>query len=125
MAGKTQFSLNPNPTFDVPVFIPAPGQEPKPLVFTFKHMDRQKFSDFLKSLDAAMFNSGDEKLDEINIDSVIEVDVGFVMQIASGWELKDEFNEENIRILLRNYFAASRTIVRTFIDALTVAKEKN
>lgn len=126
MAGKTQFSLNPNPTFLATVLIPVPDADPQPLQFTFKHMDRLQFADFLKSLDAAGVGKLEVQFLEVPPAEIgLNADVGYIMEIVSGWELKDEFNAANIRTLLSNYFGASKAIIQTYIDALTAAKAKN
>lgn len=125
MAAKTQFRLNPNPTFNASVPIPVPGDDVQDLVFAFKHMNRVKFAEFLKSLDQAGENKVDQDTTKEPAEIGLDSDVKFILEMASGWELKDEFNAENIRTLLSNYFGASKAIIQTFIDALTVAKAKN
>lgn len=126
MAAKNQFSLNPNPTFPATVLIPLPGADSQPLQFTFKHMGRLQFAEFIKSLDAARVSDVEvQTLESVSAEVGLNADVGFIMEVVGGWALQDEFNEANLRILLDSYYGASRAILSTFIEALTVAKAKN
>lgn len=129
MAGKVSFSLNPNPTFKATVHIPIPGDgdQTQPLEFTFKHKNRTEFAKFMQALDDVKFV--DKEVTSIDTDAKVQegldIDVGFVMEIAEGWALSDEFTKENVTLLLQNYFGASNVIVSTYVDSLLAAKTKN
>lgn len=102
-----KLKLNPNPTFKAKVEIPVPGEAPVKVEFTFKHRTREEVQQLL------------EKLDET------EHDVELVMKVASGWELLDDFNAENVRLLVDNYIASPKAIFEAYLQALTGARSKN
>lgn len=52
-------------------------------------------------------------------------DVGDVVEITSGWELEEAFNEKNIAELNELYPGASRAIVAAYINEYTGAKAGN
>lgn len=37
------FTIDPNPTFTLPVPLPVPGRSPVAVTFRFRHMDREAF----------------------------------------------------------------------------------
>ncbi|NUU68424.1 hypothetical protein HQN64_20270 [Enterobacteriaceae bacterium BIT-l23] len=102
---STKFTLQPKPTFKANVKIPRAGAEDGELTITFRHKP-------LKELSAI------EKLDG-------KTAVDFMMEIIDGWALPDEFNAENLEILLENYPSALRTIPETYYRELTGNREKN
>lgn len=93
---KVKFKLVPDPTFEWSVPIPVAGAKPVPVTFVFKHRDRDAYKAFIESLsemdDEAIFKS-----------------------LVVGWELEDEFNDENISKLLNNYHGACRVILDEYI----------
>jgi GMP synthase PP-ATPase subunit len=101
-----KLQLQPNPTFKARVEIPVPGASPVKVEFVFKHRTRDEMDKFLKSLDG---------MD----------DVEMIQKIAAGWELVDDFNEENIRTLVQGYIAAPREIFEAYLAAMTGARQKN
>lgn len=100
-----KLTLNPNPTFKAKVGIPVPGSdEPAEVEFTFKHRTKDE-------LDAWMKESAE--------------DLQKVMEMASGWDLSDKFNEANVQKLLQNYFGAAAAIVTGYLSELMKAKKGN
>ncbi|MNY66692.1 hypothetical protein D3C86_2041600 [compost metagenome] len=75
--------------------------------FTFKHRSKEEFREFLKGLD----NRTD--------------DVELMLDIASGWELEDAFDQENIERLVEGYFGSARAVLGTYIDELGKARLGN
>ena len=47
------------------------------------------------------------------------------MDMATGWDLEDEFNTENINALCQKYITAPIEIYKKYIDELVKAKAKN
>ena len=101
-----KIKLCAEPTFKAPVQIPVPGAGPTPVEFTFKHRTREQVLAWLGDTQ----ESGDVKT---------------VQDVASGWELDDEFNAENIGTLCSNYAGAGFAIVQTYLDELRGARAKN
>ena len=98
--------LNPDPTFKTKVSIPVPGASPAPVEFTFKHRTREAIVAWM-----------DEVKDK--------TDVELVQDVASAWELDDEFNAENIARLCNNYAGAGTSILSAYISELAGARSKN
>lgn len=103
MAAK--FQLQPKPVFKAHVNIPRAGEEDGVLTFTFKHKPVKELAE-LESLEG-------------------KTAVDFLLDITEGWALPDEFNRENLEVLLDNYPGAMKAIVSTYYQELTGNREKN
>ena len=100
--------LTPNPTFTVPVKIPAPTGDTQIKVM-FKHMTKDAYAAFIKQ-EREQARSDEEAL----------------MDIVVGWEDVDaEFNRENVRELCQQYHGAGSAIVEAFITQLTQYRRGN
>lgn len=99
--------LNPDPTFRAKVGIPVAGAEKPALVeFTFKHRPRSVLGPWAEQTKGAK-------------------DVDLVLDCATGWELTDEFNRENVERLCDNYPGAGLAVLRTYMTELAGLREKN
>jgi len=98
--------LQPSPTFKAKVMVHIPGNEPEPVEFTFKHRNRKALREYAESMEG-------------------KSDAELIMDLATGWDLADAFNAENVGLLAENYFAAPGAVWTTYIAELTKAKEKN
>ena len=92
------FSLVPDPTFKAKVEIPIPGKKAQKIEFTFKWRDSDDFKAFMDSL-------GNH-----------EHDTDAVMEFATGWELADAFNRENVDKLVKNYLGSARALITAYIQ---------
>lgn len=101
-----QLKLQPEPTFKAKVLIPIPGSEPGEVEFTFRHRGRKELATFGEAMTGRS-------------------DADLILDLASGWDLDDEFNAETVAQMVEKYFAAPDAIWRAYIDELTKAKEKN
>ncbi len=101
----TKLKLAAEPTFKAKVAIPVPGGESADVEFTFKHRTRDQVVEWL------------EKRDTSDIDSVKDC--------AMGWDLDDEFNDENVTRLCQNYLGAGFAIVTAYLSELRGARAKN
>ena len=101
-----KFSLVPSPTFKALVAIQVPGGKPVEVEFVFKHRDRENFKEFIDSLEGRS-------------------DVEILLDIASGWELEDAFDEKSLEKLTANYMGAGRAVLDRYITELTAARAKN
>ncbi|MFB0711474.1 phage tail assembly chaperone [Buttiauxella noackiae] len=111
----TQFTLIANPTFSVTATIPRAGAEDGKLSLTFKH----KTLDELRAMDETLQKSADVKK------SAVEPQADYLMGIVTGWALPDEFNRENVVVLLQNYPRAFDSIGLTYTKELMAIREKN
>lgn len=102
---KGPLRLVPNPTFRGPVELLTP-EGSSTVVFTFKHRP--------KSAMPAFFESIKDK-----------EDLFVVKQIVSGWDLAEEFNDENVSTLLDNYHQAAMAITTSYVGLLTQFKKGN
>ncbi|MBA3588303.1 phage tail assembly chaperone [Methylibium sp.] len=101
-----KLQLKPSPTFKVKVGIPVPGAKPEPVEFIFKNRNRDDLAAWLEGLDGK--NTEDA-----------------VLEIASGWDLEDAFDAENVKLLLSNYIGAWQAVYDTYMRELVQAKVKN
>ncbi|RXZ42711.1 phage tail assembly chaperone [Crenobacter cavernae] len=100
------FSLVAAPTFKAKAAIPVPGAAPAEVEFTFKHRTREDLTEFSKGL-------------------VGREDVDVILDVASGWELTDDFGAESIKTLTQNYHGSVRAILDTYYRELTAARLGN
>ena len=105
-----KLKLNPEPTFKAKVGIPVPGGKPTLVEFTFKHRTREQVKELQDEM-AALGENADEA-------------EAFRMFVV-GWELDDEFNDENIKRLLSNYLGASAAISSAYFSELYGARRGN
>lgn len=114
-----EFKLNPKPTFKADVSIPRPGDEDGVLTFTFKHKTRSQLERLEKTL-----RETSEQLSETGTYSN-EPMADFLMEICAGWALAEEFNRENMLVLLDNYPRAFDSIATQFTRELMAVRGKN
>lgn len=103
---KTKFSLTANPTFKCRVDIPVPGSKPVPVEFIFKHKSRDDFKKFIEEIEG-------------------REDIDVILDIASGWDLPDAFDDTSIDALTQNYIGSARAVIEAYINNLTNAKAGN
>jgi hypothetical protein len=100
--------IQANPTFTSRVEIPTP-EGPVAIKMVFKHMDTDKYDEFIKR---------EAELKRSNEDAI--------MDIAEDWSGVDgDFTRENIAKVCKQYHAAAGAIVTAFINELTQAKAGN
>ncbi|KAF1706291.1 phage tail assembly chaperone [Pseudoxanthomonas sacheonensis] len=98
--------LTAEPTFKAPVAIPVPGGKTTTVSFTFTWRTRDQAKDWMESI---------EKMSDEEI----------VLSAATGWELDDDFNAENVKALCQKFGGSARAIFNTYVDELRGAKAKN
>lgn len=101
-----KLKLIAEPTFRAKVGIPTAGGEAIDVEMTFKHRTKTQLDEFV--------NSRADKPDSESF-----------MEMVTGWELPDEFNRENVDLLLENYIGAALATYRVYIDQLVQAKLGN
>lgn len=118
------FKLMPDPTFTSTVEIPKQGNEaPGKLPFTFRHYPVTEYQEWLKEHKRQLdeIADGPDASDAKGIDLMAQG----VLHIAKGWGLPDEFNEENVKLLLNNYGRAYAAITATYFADLLGIRAKN
>lgn len=101
-----KLSLSAAPTFVAKVGIPVAGAEPAMVELTFRHRTRSALSAWLE-----------QGKDRADVDAILD--------LASGWDLPDEFNRDNVETLVQNYIGAPAVLVDFYIKELTKAKLGN
>lgn len=104
-----KIKLQPDPTFKAKADIAVPGGVPVGVTFTFKYRTRQEMERFLKSANENEFDD----------------DVKLIMAMVTGWELADDFTEENVRTLVDSYISAPVSIFEAYCRELTGVRSKN
>ena len=104
----TKFSLIPNPTFSLTASIPRAGTE-----------DGKLTLEELRSMDEKLQKAAEGKK------TAIEPQADYLMEIVEGWALPDEFNRENVIVLLQNYPRAFDSIGMAYTKELMGIREKN
>ena len=99
--------LQPKPTFEASVAIPAAGAGLIPVSFTFRHRTRAELKTFVAGLG-----------DYAN-------DTDLVMAMAIGWDLSDAFTSQNVELLVENYVGAPTAILEKYLDELARGRAKN
>lgn len=103
-----QLTLKANPTFVAKVGIPVAGGAPVEVEFTFNHKTVDQFKEFAE-------RTTREKTPNLD----------YIMEIAIGWNLEDEFNRDNVTKLLQNYHGAPGAISFRYANELMQAKLGN
>lgn len=101
-----KLKLIADPTFSAKVAVPRAGLEPVEVLFTFKHRTKTQLDEFIKT-----------RAEKSDLESFLDMVV--------GWELPDEFNAENVGLILENYIGTALETYRVYIDQLLKAKVKN
>jgi hypothetical protein len=106
------FKIVADPTFKAKVGIPLAGGGEEKVEFTFRHRTRSVLAEWIKGLDP---KEGDAEASE---EAKRVTDIDRVLEMAVGWELAEEFNAQNVGILLDNYLGASVAIFHTYLSEL-------
>lgn len=103
-----KISLTQNPKFKAGVAIPVKGDKDVTVSFEFKARTKAEMKAWFEGL------KGSDK-------SITEL----VMECATGWELDDEFNLENLEKLEQNYQGSMQKIADAYIDEQAGARKGN
>ena len=115
-----RLQLKVSPTFKAKVILPLASGEDADITFTFRHRTRSEIVTHAKARQEAT-----AALAEDDIEGHIDLDVLMILDLAEGWDLPDEFNEENIRYLIEHHCSAPGSIYEVYLKRLTAAKEGN
>lgn len=102
-----KLKLKPNPTFPLKVEVHVPGHEPGDVVFTAKHRSKEDMEDFIKAV------------------AEMKDDSSVIMAIATGWDLENEFTEENVKALVSDYAHAPVATFDRYLEELSGNRRKN
>jgi len=99
------------------------GGESSPVTMTFKHRTRTALMEFLTDLQKIATAADPESAPDADLS--LDRDVDSFMQMVSAWELEDEFNRDNVRVLLDNYPGTAVVTYQVYRDELLKAKLGN
>lgn len=97
---KAKLTLSLSPTFKSKVAIPVPGSKPVEVEFTFKGRSKSEFKELWEKMAGGQFSE----------------DTDAIMEIASGWELEEPFDLENVLLLTETYMGAAKAIINKYLE---------
>ena len=101
-----KLTLTASPTFTAKVAIPVPGAKAVPVEFKFKGRTKDEFKELLEGM-------------------AEREDVEAILEVASGWDLEDVFNEDNVEKLVQNYIGSAKAILEKYITELSAVRLGN
>lgn len=129
------FKIQMNPTFKSVVDVPRVGGEDMRITFTFKAFDRVRLArvfdewkeegaKLLKEMREATDSGAPWTMEELAIRE-IKMQVKQVKQVVDGWGFDDEFNDENIEILVSSGVSVTDAIIEQYSEGYNRAKKGN
>lgn len=103
---KMKLTLGALPDFKLPVKFTLPNGEEETIIFTVRH------------------KKASEIQEQYTADKPVS-DVEMITFLASGWNLDDEFNDENVKQLLDYYPATAIALTGAYMRALAGQRVKN
>ena len=125
-----KFSIKRDPTFKATVDLPSPGQAPLPVDFTFKWMDRKAMVKFNEDRYAFAKRFG-ELASEEGVTSgdlaqfAIDFEIPQLKSIIAGWDIDEEFNDENLKAFVESGSELPAAVVRGYLKSYERAAEGN
>lgn len=103
---KFNFVLGALPDFKLPVTFNMPNGEEAKIVFTVRHLSSAEVQEMYSNEEGMKDNE-------------------FITRIASGWNIEEEFNEENAAKLVQYYPASAYALTSAYMKALAGQRAKN
>lgn len=103
-----KFKLKPVSDFQLPVSFTQPNGDIAEVIFTVVH---KKANDI-----QALFDLPADKRPS---------DIEFIKQVAKGWDLEEEFSDENIKDAVEWFPDMVRQLAMTYVGALAGMRVKN
>lgn len=117
-------TLNPSPTFKLPVTIPVQGGKKEIVEFEFKYQDRDEYKEFLnRHSKRPEFNGSLAEVVDAN-----SYNDAAAAEVIVGWRESDigaPFNEDNLKTIFKKYHGASYAIVMAYCADLEGRKLSN
>jgi hypothetical protein len=58
-------------------------------------------------------------------EGVVDRDASWILEVAAGWDLDDEFGKDSVRDLVNRYAGAAGEILRVYVESNAGQKAKN
>lgn len=125
-----KFSIKRDPTFKTTIPLPVVGGKSVPAEFEFRYLDRTALSEFqgdrLKFAREFGELVGNPETTAAQIAQMaIDFEYPQLKSIIVGWDIEEEFNDENLSALVESGSEVTAAIVNGFFDAYTKAREGN
>ena len=129
---KIILGKNPTDTFKKKVSVPVLGADDAEIVFEFKRRTRTAYgkladghaAEVKQRGDAMRKEAADFRLEQF-VGFSIESDAAFIVELATGWDLDDEFTLENVTRLLDEYGGAAERIIAAYRLAINEGHRGN
>lgn len=121
-----KFKIKQNPTFKAKVVIPVVGGDGVETEFEFKYLTRKEL--------AAMYDKWSEEAKKLTFEDVtlaeltdqeMNLQVMQIKDIVCGWDIEDEFNDENIEGLVNISINIVKAITDVYQKAYVESKLGN
>lgn len=121
-----KFKIKQNPTFKAKVVIPVVGGDGVETEFEFKYLTRKEL--------AAMYDKWSDEAKELTFEDVtlaelteqeMKLQVMQIKDIVCGWDIEDEFNDENIEGLVNISINIVQAITDVYQKAYVESKLGN
>lgn len=103
---RPKFTLTASPTFKALVRVPVAGGKPEAVEFTFRHRTKTEIIEFQKGMGT-------------------KEDVDLALEAASGWDLEEPFDRENLDELFENYPGSALVLFQTYFAELSGQRAGN
>lgn len=118
----------PPKEFKKDVTIPLLEGDSEDVTFTFKFRTRQQYGELVDAMNEKSSKppKGNKPLttkEGFEIGAQLAID--YIMDIASGWSLPEEFNKDNIRLFVDNIPGASMAVTEAYRLAIVEGRIKN
>lgn len=123
-----KFTLDRNPTFKHVVMLPTVGGDPVSVEFEFKYRDRTELAGLYAGW-GERHKALKEKAEEAGLEQftalLIDLQVEQLKAIVAGWDIAEEFTDENLRILVSSIAATPGAVLAAYSDAFGNARLGN
>lgn len=125
-----KISIQQKPTFTADVEIPRIGDKPIKVQFTFAYLDRDQLAEFAdgeithSTALSEIIKKGDATVKDVTV-TVADFEFNHLKTIIKAWSFDDEFNDDNLRALVRSASAVPAAILTAYKGAYHKAREGN
>ncbi|MBA1200371.1 hypothetical protein G7009_00945 [Pseudomonas capeferrum] len=119
-----------NPTFPALVQLPRVGDDPVPVEFRFRYLDRLALADLFDRWNSARDDLAERTREpSTRWSDITAQEVGFqveqLKEIVVGWDLDDTFDDEAMHRLVRTCAGAPKAVIDAYQTAYTSARLGN
>jgi hypothetical protein len=109
-------------------FLRLDGEEVT-IEISYKYRTRSQYAELLDEILAPVEQKKSKKDEVLKVAEMLKQQdvstVEFMLKIADGWDLEDEFNKENLTALLNEFPSAAKAINETYRITILEGRVKN